>query len=154
MQRSFRTGLAFFALLASAATASAQADTGMHNGMQMHEGMQMHDGMHDGMFMKGTVPATGHFTVAEDQGQHVLVFSDDFSIGNSPTPYVILSTTTGLGDKPVWLGAVQHAMGAQRYIIPKGTDLSHYTHVVIWDKTTKMTLASADLTPSGAMSGM
>jgi hypothetical protein len=93
--------------------------------------------------------------IVEDQGQHVLTFSDDFSIENSPTPYVVLSTSTrALGDAPVWLGAVQHARGTQRYVIPKDADLAHYTHVVIWDKTTKTVLANADVSSGGAMSGM
>jgi Electron transfer DM13 len=154
MRDFLRTGLALFALMASAATAQAQTDTAMHDGMHdgMHDNMQMN--MHSTMFMKGTKPVTGGYTLTEDQGQHVLTFSDDFSLGNSPTPYVILSTTAGLGDAPVWLGAVQRARGSQRYIIPKGTDLSRYTHVVIWDKTTMMTLATADLASRGAMSGM
>jgi hypothetical protein len=133
----------------------AQTDTAMHGGMKdgtMKDGMAMGRGA---MFMKGTKSVAGGYTIGEENGQHVLTFSSDFSVENSPTPYVILSTTTGLGDSPVWLGAVQHGKGAQRYIIPKGTDLSRYTHVVIWDKSTRMTIASADLASSGgAMSGM
>ena len=44
--------------------------------------------------------------------------------------------------------------GMQRYLIPKGTDLTQYTHVVIYDKKTHATLATADLSAGGAMSGM
>ncbi|HWZ58135.1 MAG TPA: DM13 domain-containing protein [Gemmatimonadaceae bacterium] len=130
----------------------------MHGAMEdgaMKDGMKigMKDGAmaHGATFMKGTKGCTGSYTIGEDQGQQVLTFSKDFSIENSPTPYVILSTTTGLGDAPVWLGAVQLGRGTQRYIIPKGTNLSHYTHVVIWDKTTNATLASADLASGSAM---
>ena len=140
----------------------------MHSGAMMKDSGMMKDGaMHDGamkggmgmahgaMFMKGTKSVMGTCTVVEDQGQHVLTFSDDFSIENSPTPFVVLTTTSGsLGDSPVWVGAVQHMRGMQRYVIPKGTDLARYTHVVIWDKTTRTALANAELASGGAMSGM
>jgi hypothetical protein len=110
---------------------------------------------HGAMFMKGAKSVSGTCMIVADQGQHVLTFSDDFSIENSPTPYVVLSTSTGaLGDSPVWLGAVQHSRGAQRYVIPKGADLGRYTHVVIWDKTTKTVLANASVSSGSAMSGM
>ena len=151
-----RSSLAVLAALATAAMARAQSDTGMHGGA-MKDGMS-HNAMgmgHSAEFMKGAKSVTGTCMIVEDQGQHALTFSDDFSIENSPTPYVVLSTSTrALGDSPVWLGAVQHARGTQRYVIPKDADLAHYTHVVIWDKTTKAVLANADLPSGGAMSGM
>jgi hypothetical protein len=171
MRACARTGLVLFALVATAAgvparAARAQSDTGMHGGAMkdgaMKDGAMKDGAMKDGamgmghgaMFMKATKLVMGSCMVGEDQGQHVLTFSDDFSIENSPTPYVALTTTTGgLGDSPVWVGAVQHAKGAQRYVIPKGTDLARYTHVVIWDKKTKTALATAELTSGGAMSG-
>jgi hypothetical protein len=142
-------GLAVVALVMAAiaptGVARAQADTGMGKG-----GMS-----HGAMFMKGTKSVAGTCMVAEDQGQHFLTFSNDFMVENSPQPYVALTMTAGsLGDSPVWVGAVQRMRGTQRYLIPKGTDLTHYTHVLIYDKTTHATLATADLSSGGAMSGM
>src|SRR5271168_230050 len=107
-----RSGLALLSLLATAAVVpagavQAQADTGMHGGMMkadtgMHGGMMKNDMAmgHPAMFMKGTKSVSGSYTIAEDQGQQVLTFSSDFSIQNSPTPFVVLSTTTDLGDAP------------------------------------------------------
>jgi hypothetical protein len=137
-------GLAVVALLMAAATpcgvAHAQSDTAMGHGA---------------MFMKGTKSVAGTCMLVGDQGQHFLTFSNDFMVENSPLPYVALTTTAGsLGDAPVWVGAVQRMRGMQRYLIPKGTDLSQYTHVVIFDKKTHATLATADLSSGGAMSGM
>lgn len=107
---------------------------------------------HATAFMKGEAAVTGGFTLGKANDHDVLMLGDDFTLGQAPTPFLILSTTKGLDDNPVWLGAVK-SKGAQTFEIPSGTMLSHYRYVVIWCKSQNVTLASAEL-PHGAMSGM
>lgn len=118
-----------------------------------HDSAMGHDmAMGHGAFMKAESAVTGEYSIGHANDHDVLMLSDDFTLGKAPTPFVILSTTKGLDQNPVWLGAVK-SKGAQSFEIPAGTVLSHYRYVVIWCKSAKVTLASAEL-PHGAMSGM
>ncbi len=105
-------------------------------------------------FTKGEVAVTGGYTITPAGDRQILAFTPDFTLGKAPSPYVVLSNTVGLGDHTVWLGEIRHRSGAQQFAIPAGTDLSLYTHVVLWCKTAKVVLASAELAPAGGMSKM
>ena len=119
----------------------------------MSHGAMAHDAMGHGIsgaFVKGEADVSGSFSISSDNGHQVLSLSDDFGVGKAPAPFVILSASNGLDEHSVWLGPLKNRKGAQRFDIQSGTDLSHFSHVVIWSKTSNVTLASADL-PHGAM---
>lgn len=136
------------------ATAPLAAQQGMAHDTAMGHGAAMgHDmAMGHGAFMKGETAVTGGYTIGMANDHSTLMLTGDFTLGKAPTPFVILSTTKGLDENPVWLGEVK-TTGAQTFEIPAGTDLSHYKYVVIWCKSKKATLATAEL-PHGSMGGM
>src|ERR1700722_14886268 len=76
-----------------------------------------------GAFVKGDASVTGGYAVATMNGHQVLSLTDDFTIGKSKAPFVVLSTTTGLSDDAVWLGELKQNKGAQSFDIPAGTDV-------------------------------
>jgi hypothetical protein len=104
-----------------------------------------------GAFVEGETSVTGGYAVATTNGHQVLSLTSDFTIGKASAPFVVLSTTTGLSGDAIWLGELKQRKGAQSFDIPAGTDVARFSHVVIWGKTAKVTLASADL-PHSAMS--
>jgi hypothetical protein len=106
-----------------------------------------------GAFVKIEASVTGGYAVATMNGHQVLSLTDDFTIGKSKAPFVVLSTTTGLSDDAVWLGELKQNKGAQSFDIPAGTDVSHFSHVVVWSKSAKKSLASADLSHSAMSAG-
>jgi len=106
-----------------------------------------------GAFVQGEASVTGGYAVATMNGHQVLSLTDDFTIGKSKAPFVVLSTTTGLSDDAVWLGELKQNKGAQSFDIPAGTDVGHFTHVVVWSKSSKKSLASADLSHSAMSAG-
>ena len=106
-----------------------------------------------GAFVKGETAVTGGYAVATTNGHQVLSLTDDFTIGKASAPFVVLSTTTGLSDDAVWLGELKQRKGAQSFDIPAGTDVGHFSHVVVWSKSDKKSLASADLSHSAMSAG-
>jgi len=106
-----------------------------------------------GSFVKGETAVTGGYAVATTNGHQVLSLTDDFTIGKASAPFVVLSTTTGLSDDAVWLGELKQRTGAQSFDIPAGTDVGHFSHVVVWSKSAKKSLASADLSHSAMSAG-
>ena len=49
------------------------------------------------------------------------------------------------------MAKLRSAAGGQTYDLPKGTDLSNYTKLLIWSKRTQSLLAGAELAESGHM---
>ena len=57
-----------------------------------------------------------------------------------------------IGDPPrVYVAKLKSPKGNQSYTMPKGTDLSKFTKLLVWSKKTKSLLASTDLTAGGMM---
>lgn len=96
--------------------------------------------------------AAGDYEIVEVKGKQQLKFTDDFSVDQAPDLRVILSA----GDIPdaaaLDLGKLKKVKGGQSYDLPKGTDLSKYTRLLVWSKKTNQTVASAEL--HGAGKGM
>jgi pentapeptide MXKDX repeat protein len=101
-----------------------------------------------GSFVKGETSVTGGYAVATANGHQVLTLTDDFTLGKGSSPFVVLSSNSGLSEDAVWLGELKQRKGAQSFEIPAGTDVGHFNHVVVWSKSSKKSLASADLSHS------
>ena len=124
---------------------------GAMNGSAMQgQGMRAYSGA----FARGATAVMGGYKITSGDCGQVLELTADFALGSAADPFVVLSNTTGLGDRTLWLGQLKEHSGAQQFSIPASTDLSAYNHVVLWSKTAKQTLAVAELPRGGAMSGM
>ncbi|MGH7536511.1 MAG: DM13 domain-containing protein, partial [Gemmatimonadales bacterium] len=90
--------------------------------------------------------ARGGFEVVADQGKAQLRLAPDFSVEKGPDVYVVLSNSPKVGkDGSLYLGKLKKFSGEQVYDIPSGTDLSAYSHVVLWCKKYSVAMGSADL---------
>ena len=90
--------------------------------------------------------AGGGFEVVADQGKSRLRLAPDFSVEKGPDVYVVLSNSPKVGkDGSLYLGKLKKFSGEQVYDIPSGTDLSAYSHVVLWCKKYSVAMGSADL---------
>jgi len=90
--------------------------------------------------------AGGGFEVIADQGKSRLRLAPDFSVQKGPDVYVVLSNSPQVGKGgSLYLGKLKKFSGEQVYDIPSGTDLSAYSHVVLWCKKYHVAMGSADL---------
>ncbi len=99
----------------------------------------------------GNHRVSGGFEVVPENGKQVLRFTQDFSLGKAPDPYVALSRTAGIDQQSLYLGRVKSFSGVATFAIPAGTDLSSFSHVVVWCKRFKVALADAPLEPGEGM---
>lgn len=86
---------------------------------------------------------TGTATLAIDNGVARLALSSDFSIGQTPGPFVYLNTTSNVNTgQPIRIGALKSRTGAQTYqfLVPAGV---RYTHVLIWCDPFNVSMAQA-----------
>ena len=135
-------------------SATMPHETGMmkNDSMMNHEPMG-HDAMAPNMmFMAaGGHKAAGDYEIVNANGKQQIKLTDDFAVDNAPDTYLVLA----MGDQPdaqsVFVAKLKSATGGQVYDLPKGTDLSKYTKLIIWSKKTRSLLASADLAASGQM---
>jgi hypothetical protein len=122
-----------------------------HDSMMGHEGMMGHDSMAaDMMFMgAGEHKAAGDYTIEEKNGKQQITLTADFAVEPAGDTWLVLAN----GDAPdagsVYVAKLKSPKGAQAYTVPKGTDLSKYTKLVVWSKKSKSLLASADLSVGG-----
>lgn len=119
---------------------------------QEQQMMKEKEGMQDTMPMAHLVGAGGHkATGSITLKPGAVVFGDDFALERNPDAYVVLSHGLKVNEgKALYLGKVSQFTGTQSYGIPAGTELSQYTHVVLWNKRAGVALGSAAL-PHGEM---
>ena len=94
---------------------------------------------------------TGQLVVLQDAAGSRFVRLENLDTSNGPDLFVYLSTNPPDGpegqfdDDYVNLGRLQGNVGSSNYLIPAGTDLSHYTSVVIWCDRFNSAFAAAPL---------
>lgn len=61
-------------------------------------------------------------------------FEEDFKTTNGPDLFVWLTKDGDVSNGYIDLGRLKGNIGSQNYLVPEGTDLSEYNHVLIWCK--------------------
>ncbi len=151
-------------VLLSPAPLHAQHDSAMmkHDAAMMHgdsgmmkkdHGMMGHDGMEPNMMFMGAGghKAAGDYEIAEVNGKQQIKLTPDFGVDQAPDLYLVLATSETPDARSVYVAKLKSATGSQSYDIPKGTDLSKYTKLLVWCKKFNVLIASADLASSGHM---
>ncbi len=147
------SGVMLLAVLSVSRPLAAQADSAkaMAHDAMGHDAMAMSKSLHGSFSGVGNHRVSGGFEVVTENGKQVLRFTQDFSLGKAPDPYVVLSHATGVDQQSLYLGQVKSFSGAVTFAIPAGTDLASFSHVVIWCKKFKVALADAPLESSAGM---
>ncbi|MGH7546558.1 MAG: DM13 domain-containing protein [Gemmatimonadales bacterium] len=145
--------LALVAALCFTRPLAAQADTAkaMAHDSMGHDAMAMPKTLHSSFTGVGDHKASGGFEVVTEHGKQVLRFTQDFSLSRAPDAYVVLSSTTGVDQRSLYLGRVKRFSGVSAFAIPASTDLAGFSHVVIWCKKFKVALADAPLASGEGM---
>jgi len=130
--------------------AKMHADSGM---MKKDHGIMGHEGMEPNMMFMGAPghKAAGDYEIAEVNGKQQIKLTPDFGVENAPDLYLVLATSETPDARSVYVAKLRSAKGSQSYDIPKGTDLSKYTKLLVWSKKSNALIASADLASSGHM---
>lgn len=151
--------LAVVVCLAGVSPAGAQEGT---KDRMAKDSAMAHDGMaKDGMAMAmpphrafGGIDghkAQGAFDITTANGKSQLHLGKDFSVDKGPDVYVVLGRGEKGGPTGLSLGKLKKFSGEQTLAIPAGTDLSGYTHVVLWCKKYDATMGAAPLASADAM---
>ncbi len=101
-----------------------------------------------GQFVRAMYSVTGTATLAIENGVGRLEFSSDFSIAQTPGPFVYLNTTSNANTgQPVRVGALKSVRGAQTYTfqVPAGV---RYSWVLIWCDPFNVPMAQAAIPPT------
>ena len=101
-----------------------------------------------GPFVRAMYSVTGTATLAVENGVGRLDLSSDFSIAQTPGPYVYLNTTTNANTgQPLRVGALKSVRGAQSYTfqVPAGV---RYSWVLIWCDPFNVPMAQAAIPPT------
>jgi hypothetical protein len=124
-----------------------------HDSMMGHKGMMGHDSMAaDMMFMgAGEHTAAGDYTIEEKNGKQQITLTADFAVESAGDTWLVLANGDAPDARSVYVAKLKSPKGAQAYTVPKGTDLSKYTKLLVWSKTSKSLLASTDLSAGGMM---
>ncbi len=132
---------------------AAQADSAkaMAHDAMGHDAMELSKSLHGSFTAVGNHRVSGGFEVVTENGTQVLRFTQDFSLGKAPDPYVVLSRTAGTDQQALYLGRVKSFSGVATFAIPAETDLARFSHVVIWCKKFKVALADAPLESGAGM---
>lgn len=92
--------------------------------------------------------AQGSVRVSNENGVARLDFSDDFSVGAVPGPFVYVNTTNNANTgRPLRVAALRNNTGAQTYAfqLPAGAS---YTWVLIWCDPFNVPVAEASIPPT------
>ena len=92
--------------------------------------------------------ATGSVTMAVSNNVATLTFSSDFTVDQTPGPFVYVNTTNNPNSgMPLRVGALKNRSGAQVYSfqVPSGVK---YTHVLIWCDPFNVGMADAAIAPT------
>ncbi len=96
-------------------------------------------------WMRTGYAVTGTVTLVRDSIGALLTFSDDFSIAQTPGPFVYLNTTANPNTgRPLRIGALRALRGAQAYAVQLPAGVA-YTHVLIWCDPFNVSMAQAVL---------
>jgi len=93
--------------------------------------------------------ATGSVTLAIRNGVATLRFSPDFTVDQTPGPFVYLNTTNNANTgRALRVGALRARRGEQVYTfqVPAGVQ---YTHVLIWCDPFNVPMVEAVIPPTG-----
>jgi hypothetical protein len=135
--------------------AMMHADSGMMESGMMKKDHEMmgHQGMEPNMMFMGAPghKAAGDYEIAEVNGKQRIKLTPDFGVDQAPDLYLVLATSETPDARSVYVAKLKSATGSQSYDIPKGTDLSKYTKLLVWSKKSNALVASADLASSGHM---
>jgi hypothetical protein len=125
---------------------------GRDSGMK-DEHMMGKDGMAPNMMFMSAEghKAAGDYEVVETKGKQQIKLTPDFSVDQAPDTYLVLATSDQPDDHAVYLGKLKNPKGSQTFDVPKGTDLSKFSKLLVWSKKSGTLLGSADLAASGHM---
>ena len=100
-----------------------------------------------GRFVKTRYDVTGTATVLIENGVGVIELSNDFSIAQTPGPYLYLNTTKNANTgQPIRIASLKGKSGAQRFTfsVPAGV---RYLWLVIWCDPFNVPMAEAAIGP-------
>lgn len=72
----------------------------------------------------------------------------DFSVRNGPDLFVYLTADANNLENAINLGELKATDGAFNYEVPAGTDVSRFTHAIVWCRQFEVLFASAPLAPA------
>lgn len=101
----------------------------------------------NGRFVKTRYDVTGTATVVIENGVGVIELSNDFSIVQTPGPYLYLNTTNNPNSgQPIRIASLKGKSGAQRFTfsVPAGV---RYSWLVIWCDPFNVPMAEAAIGP-------
>jgi Electron transfer DM13 len=147
------SGVMLLAVLSVGRPLAAQADSAkaMAHDAMGHDAMAMSKSLHGSFTGVGNHKVSGGFDVVTENGKQVLRFTQDFTLGKAPDPYIVLSRAAGVDQQSLYLGQVKSFSGVATFAIPAGSDLASFSHVVIWCKRFKVALADAALESGAGM---
>ncbi len=82
--------------------------------------------------------------IANDDGSHTIVLSEDFSLDGAPDPRVGLGKD-GYYDGNTDAGVLGNLTGAQSFTVPAGVDIANFNQVYIWCEKFSVPLGIATL---------
>ncbi len=100
-----------------------------------------------GRFVKTRYDVAGTGTVVIENGVGVIELSPDFSISQTPGPYLYLNTTNNPNTgQPIRIASLRGKSGTQRFTftVPAGV---RYSWLVIWCDPFNVPMAEAAITP-------
>lgn len=100
-----------------------------------------------GRFVKTRYDVTGMGTVVIENGVGVIDLSADFSVSQTPGPFLYLNTTNNPNTgQPIRIASLRGKSGAQRFTftVPAGV---RYSWLVIWCDPFNIPMAEAAITP-------
>jgi hypothetical protein len=99
-------------------------------------------------FVKTQYDVTGTATVRIANGVGVIDLSGDFSVSQTPGPYLYLNTTNNPNTgRPLRIANLRGKSGAQQYVFSVPADV-RYSWVVIWCDPFNLPMAEASIPPT------
>lgn len=101
----------------------------------------------NGRFVRTRYDVTGTATVIIENGVGVIELSPDFSVAQTPGPYLYLNTTNNPNTgQPIRIASLRGKSGAQRFTfaVPSGV---RYSWLVIWCDPFNVPMAEAAISP-------
>jgi len=85
--------------------------------------------------------------IETEPGRYTLRF-EEFSVRNGPDLFVYLTPNKDSVDGAINLGDLKATDGVFNYEVPVGTDVSQFTHAIVWCRQFDVLFASAPLEPA------
>lgn len=96
-----------------------------------------------GVFVNGVHNVSGTVRIIDSANGTVLRF-ENFKTLNGPDLHIYLASDNTAKDF-VEVGLMKATEGNSNYIVPPGTDVMKYNHVLVWCKTFRVLFGSAEL---------